>query len=281
MDEAAHGNTDSRPGVKSADRALSILELLIQINHPLTFAEIGTALGYPRSSLFGLLSTLQSRGWIDLDERTRTYRLGIRTFEAGNAYQRSLSLLPIALPHMERIRDALDETVQISVLKGRYNIYLGKVEGGQRLRLASDVGLRLEAHATALGKMIMADLSEPALDTLFDGVTLETFNPNTIRTLDALKAELALSRDRGYATDNEEYTQGLRCFALPIRDHTGRTIAAMSVSFPTVRLTEARGEQARTMLNTAVTQISAVLGYQAGASLAAASALSPDDLSSR
>lgn len=263
MNDTTSGTRDTQPGVKSADRALAILELLVQVNHPLSFADIGSALGYPRSSLFGLLGTLQSRGWIDQDDRTRTYRLGIRTFEAGNAYQRSLSLLSIALPHMERIRDALDETVQISMLEGRYNIYLGKVEGGKRLRLASDVGVRLEAHATALGKMILADLTDTEFSTLFAGVSLESFSPNTITSIPALKEELAISRERGYAIDNEEYTQGLRCFALPIRNHTDRTVAALSVSFPTVRLTEDRELAARAMLETAVTQISAVLGYQA------------------
>lgn len=262
MDEPAKSSTASRPGVKSADRALSILELLVHADQPLTFADIAAALGYPRSSLFGLLTTLLNRGWIDLDERARTYRLGIRAFEAGNAYERSISLLPIALPHMERIRGELDETVQISVLEGRFNIYLGKVEGGQRLRLASEVGRRLEAHATALGKMILADVPEADLNALFQGVTLETFTPNTIATLAALKEDLARSRERGYAVDDEEYTQGLRCYALPIRNHTGRTVAAMSVSFPTVRLTDDRGLAARALLETAVTQISAVLGYQ-------------------
>lgn len=252
----------SREGVKSAHRALSILELLVRSDRFLTFGEIESALDFPRSSLFGLLKTLRDRGWIELDEHLRTYRLGVRTFEAGNAYQRSINLLPIALPYMERIRDGLDETVQISLLEGRFNIYLGKVEGAQRLRLASEVGRRLEAHATALGKMLLSDLTEAELDALFNGVALETYTPSTIRTISSLKQELALIRDRGYAEDNEEYTTGVRCFAMAVRDHAGRTIAAISVSFPTVRFSDERGEEARQLLQEAVSGISATLGYE-------------------
>lgn len=95
----------ARAGVKSADRALSILELLVHADRPLGFGEILSTLGYPRSSLFSLLNTLLDRGWIAVDEPSRAYRLGIRTFEAGSAWERSIDLLPLALPHMERIRD--------------------------------------------------------------------------------------------------------------------------------------------------------------------------------
>ncbi|MBA2469349.1 MAG: IclR family transcriptional regulator [Chloroflexia bacterium] len=258
-DEASPGS------VKSAHRTLSILELLTRADSPLTFGEISSALGYPRSSLFGLLNTLQARRWIELDESARTYRLGVRTFEAGNAYGRSLSLLPIAMPHMRRVCHALDETVQIAVLDGRYNVYLGKVEGKSHLRLASEVGRRLEAHATALGKMLLAGLTDEEFARLFDGVELEVFTPNTCATLTALKDELDKTRTRGYAEDNEEYTTGVRCFAVPVPNHMGRTIAALSVSFPTVRFTDAKGEEARALLWKAADGTSATLGYRSNA----------------
>jgi DNA-binding IclR family transcriptional regulator len=253
----------ARAGVKSADRALAILELLIHADRPLGFGEILTTLGYPRSSLFSLLNTLHDRGWIAFDEPSRTYRLGIRTFEAGSAWERSIDLLPLALPHMERIRDALDETVQISVLEGRYNVYLGKVEGGQRLGLASEVGRRLEAHATALGKMLLADVPTNDLDDLFAGKQMETFTPNTLASMRKLHEELETIRARGHATDNEEYTLGVRCVATPIRNHLGGTIAALSVSFPTFRYSDDRSEQALALLYEAVDHISSVLGYRA------------------
>lgn len=249
-------------GVKSAQRTLSVLELLARSEVPLTFSEIGEHLDYPRSSLFGLLNTLLDRHWLERDAQTRRYRLGVRTFEAGNAYLRSIDLVQIARPRMERIRDELDETVQISVRDGRYNVYLGKVEGGQNLRLASEVGRRLEAHTTALGKVLLAGLGDDELARLALPEPLERFTARTITTGAALRTELRQIRERGYATDNEEHTMGVRCVAVPICNHTGNTIAALSVSIPTVRFTAERGQRALALLLEAVASISGELGYR-------------------
>ena len=251
-------------GVKSAQPALMVLELLTRSEKPLSFAEIGAELAYPRSSLFGLLRTLQDRNWIELDEQSRRYRLGIRTMEAGNAYLRSIDLVQLAHPQMVRVRDAIEETVQLSVLDGRFNIYLGKVEGKQALRLASEVGRRLEAHTTALGKAMLAGLSDEEFYRLFDGVALEGFTATTVVDLDQLRAELAVIRRRGYATDNEEHTLGVRCVALPVRNHTGQTVAALSVSFPSVRYSDERADLARALLDEAVAAVSHGLGYRPG-----------------
>lgn len=253
---------NGRDGVKSAQRALSILELLSRSERPLTFAEIGTALGYPRSSLFGLLKTLHDRHWLELAGDQHAYRLGVRTLEAGNAYLRSIDLVQLARPRMEHVCHMLDETVQLAVLEGRYNVYLGKVDGTQHLRLASAVGRRLEAHATALGKMLLAGLTNDELDRLLTGVELERFTPQTITSLPALKNEITRTRDHGYAVDNEEHTRGVRCVAVPIRNHAGRTVAAISVSFPTVRFTEEKDHQARQLLLDASLNISRELGYR-------------------
>lgn len=117
-------------GVKSAERALAILELLTRHERPLTFTEIARTLRYPRSSLHGLLRTLVDRGWAEFDPARRSYTLGIRTLEAGNAYNRSLGLVDRALPLMEHIRDTLDETVHLAAARMR--------EGLRRVTAAID-----------------------------------------------------------------------------------------------------------------------------------------------
>ncbi len=249
-------------GVKSAQRALSILEVLTSREQPLTFSELALTLDYPRSSLHGLLRTLVERSWLELDPATRKYRLGIRTWEAGNAYMRSVALAERARPFMEQVRDRVDETVQLAVLDGRYNVYVAKVDGRQRLVLDSEVGRRLEAHATALGKMLLASLSESELGRRFAGYQPEQFTPGTVADLAALKAELAATRGRGYALDDEEYTLGVRCVAVPVRDHTGQPVAAMSVSFTSVRFSEERRQQALGWLRDATAGLSTALGYR-------------------
>lgn len=247
--------------VKSAERALAILELLTVAEAPLSFTDISDHLAYPQSSLHGLLRTLSMRGWVDLSPKDRTYTLGIRTLEAGNVYSRSLGLVDRALPHMERIRDELDETCQLAVLDGIQNVYVAKVDGRQTLTLASEVGRRLPAYATGVGKVLLAGLSEAELERRLRGVELKAITPNTITDQKQLLAQLESIRRRGFSVDNEEHTRGIRCVAVPVRDHTGSTVAAMSVSVPAIRFTTKRRERSLALLTDATASISAALGY--------------------
>jgi DNA-binding IclR family transcriptional regulator len=248
--------------VKSARRALMILELLTRNESAMTFAEIGEALGYPKSSLYGLLRTLAETGWAHFDRASRRYSLGIRTLEAGNVYTRALGLVDRARPLMERIRDEIDETVQMAVLDGRHNVYVAKVDGRQALTLASEVGRRLPAHATGLGKMLLAGLSPKELDERLGTDVLERFTAHTVTDRAELRRLLAETRRIGYASDEEEYTLGVRCVAVPVLDYTGRTVAAMSVSAPTIRFDEERRAHALTLLSDAARKLSAALGHQ-------------------
>lgn len=251
----------STPAVKSAKRTLDILALMTSRESRMTFTDISVALDLPRSSLHGLLATLTESGWLTYDAPTRSYGLGIRTLEAGNAYLRTQNLPSRARPFMERIRDALDETVQLSVLDGRYNVYVEKVDGKQALVLASEVGRRLPAHATGVGKVLLAGLDQAALERLLGDVTLERFTSHTLTDTDALYRRLRTIRDAGYGTDEEEYTIGVRCVAVPIRDLRGEVIAAMSVSVPVIRFDQQVSARALELLSEASSMLSAALGY--------------------
>jgi DNA-binding IclR family transcriptional regulator len=220
------------------------------------------ALDLPRSSLHGLLTTLVESGWVAYDAGSRTYRLGIRTLEAGNAYLRTDDLPSRARPFMERIRDALDETVQLSVLDGRFNVYVAKFDGQQALVLASEVGRRLPAHATGVGKVLLASLDRATLDHLLSNVKLERFTKNTPTDKATLYRRLQTIREVGYGTDEEEYTIGVRCVAVPIRDQRGQVIAAMSVSVPVIRFDEDISARALALLMTGASELSAALGYR-------------------
>jgi DNA-binding IclR family transcriptional regulator len=248
--------------VKSAQRGLQILDLLTVSEKPLTFTEIGEALTFPRSSLHNLLRTLVQSGWAELDPVSRRYTLGIRAWQAGNAYLRAVNLADRARPFMEQVRDALDETIQLAVRDGRYNVYVAKADGSQMLMLASAIGRRLEAHATGVGKVLLADLADDELRELLQGEPLERFTENTITDLDELAKELAGIRAQGYGLDNEEYTRGVRCVAVPVRDHTGAVVAGMSVSVPTIRFDSERVALACDLLTTASTALSAALGWE-------------------
>lgn len=253
-------------GVKSAVRALAILDLLAQRGAPMRFPEIAQQLGYPQSSLHGLIRTLHSAQWLAFDEGTRQYTLGIRAWEAGNAYMRAVSLADRSTPFIDEVRDRLNETVQLAVLdEGRHNVYLAKAEGDQRLVLESRVGVRLPAHATGVGKVLLASLDDDEVRRRIGDAELEIYTPTTLGSIEVLLTRLHEIRERGYGTDDQEYTQGVRCVAVPVRDYTGATVAAMSVSVPVVRFTEDLRDRSLDALKEAAVNLSAALGYRPSA----------------
>ena len=222
--------------VKSAGRVLDLIEVLSAEPDGLTYTQLLRTLHWPKSSLHELLIILTERGYIEFDPAERTYALGIRVWESGQAYLRHRNLTQEARPIMDGIVRTINETVQLAVLDGLENVYLAKVDCSHPFRLQSDVGKRLYAHATGLGKALLAHLPAEELAARLQGRTLPSFTPNTIADEGALLRELAAIRERGFAIDNQEYTLGLRCVAVPIADHVGRVIAAMSVSVPIMRI---------------------------------------------
>ncbi|GGM65940.1 IclR family transcriptional regulator [Micromonospora sonchi] len=226
---------DGAGSIKSAERVLRILDLLAGQPDGLAAPEIRSALGLPKSSLHGLLRVLCDRGYVFIDARVRRYRIGIRAWEVGQAYSRIRNVAVLVGPVMRELRDQLNETVQLAVLDGLDNLYLAKVDSEQPLRLVSGVGLRLPAHTTALGKVLLADLPTEELRRRLAGVTLARFNSRTIGDTPRLLRVLAEVRQAGYAEDDGEYTVGLFCVAVPVRDPAGTVVAALSCSMPSAR----------------------------------------------
>jgi len=249
--------------VKSAFRALEVLELLTREGRALSFAECHRALAYPKASLHGLLRTMAGARWIELDSASRKYGLGVRVWEAGVAHAKMFRLEALARPIMEQVRDATTETVQLAVLDGGEALYIGKVDGEHILKLDSSVGQRLTAHATGVGKVLLASLSEEELEAWLKISTLQRFTPNTITDRRKLRSELELVRRRGCAIDREERTLGATCVAVAIRNHLGKCVAAMSVSAPAVRFGSGQRKAALACLQDAASRLSAALGHPA------------------
>jgi DNA-binding IclR family transcriptional regulator len=224
-----------RPPVKSALRVLNILEVLADCPEGVGFSELGRRLNLPKSSLSGLLTTLTDHGYVRFDAGQRIYTLGIRVWEHGQAYARHRDLLHEAQRVMEGIVATINETVQLATLDGIENVYLAKVDCSHPLRLQSEVGRRLPAHATGLGKVLLAELPSEILQARLDGRTLSAVTPRTLTERATLLAELETIREQGFAVDDQEYTWGLRCVAVPIRERGAGATTALSVSVPVMR----------------------------------------------
>jgi DNA-binding IclR family transcriptional regulator len=226
---------DRQPRVKSAERVLDIVEALARDPRGLTFTDLLRVLQLPKSSLHELLRVLTERGYVEYDPASHLYMLGIRVWESGQAYLRHHDLVREALPVMESIVGRINETVQLAILDGFENVYLAKVDSSHPLRLQSEVGRRLHAHATGLGKVLLAHLSHDELIRRLDGTSLPRFTSHTLTDQVQLLEELGRIGERGFALDAQEYTAGLCCVAVPIYHSSSRVIAAMSVSIPVTR----------------------------------------------
>lgn len=221
--------------VKSAERVVHVLELLAARPQGLGFGDICAALSLPKSSAHGLLSTLVAANFLRFDSSKRCYHVGVRVFEVGQTFVQGLDVAREAVPRLEALREDVNETAQLAILEGVENVYVAKVEAIHHLKLASDVGLRLPAHATALGKVLLSGLSDQEVKKRYKGRKLERFTDQTIQTVEELLIQIKQIRDVGFSLDEGEHTPGVYCTAVPVHDHRREVIAAMSVSVPMVR----------------------------------------------
>ena len=226
---------DQNP-VKSTDRTLSVLEALAAEKEPIGLAELVRLLGIPKSSLHSIIRTMIWRGWVNSDPLTGGLSLGPRVLILRSAHIESDSLVKVVAPTLDALAGALGETVHLGSLDGADVVYLDKRESIHPLRLYSAVGKSLPAHATALGKAILSQLAESAVQKLIKE-PLQKLTENTISNWEDLRVELERTRTQGYAIDNEENAAGITCFAVPLRSK-GQVTNALSVSIPTSRLTD-------------------------------------------
>ena len=221
--------------VKSAERVLDILEEAIVAERGFTFMELTRTRNIPKSSLHALLEVLVRRQYLEMDAETRRYTLGIRALESGQAYLRNHGVIEVSRQEMEILVAEVNETAQLSRLSGCENVYLARVDSSHALRLASETGRRLHAHSTGLGKALLAQLPPDEVRARFGDGSLPVYTPTTLPTVEALLVELERTRTRGFALDNQEYSPGVFCLAVPIFGAGERAELSLSVSVPVTR----------------------------------------------
>jgi len=216
--------------VKSANRALDIFELLAGELHGLTVSEIGDKLGLARSSTHGLVRTLHSRGYL-MEDGARRYHLGARLIQLGLNVADRLELRTGARGPLERLVAATHDTALLVVPEAGELLYVDKVLSDARdVRTDPRVASRRPLHCSSLGKALLAALDDESVLSVVDAVGLVRVTEYSIADRDELLADLARTRRQGYAVDRQEALLGVWCVGAPIRDHTGRSIAAISLS---------------------------------------------------
>jgi DNA-binding IclR family transcriptional regulator len=251
--------------VNAVLRAFQVLDALMVAGHPMSVSELSTLLRIPRNTTYDLVGTLAEVGVVAPQDNGQIW-LGFYAFELGAAYGNSVDLIRQARDIAAALSQQTNETCQLAVLDGREVVYLAKEESRQAVRLVSEVGAHLPAHATAVGKVQLAYLPEQDLSALYEGVTLEQLTPKTVTDLGELQGQLKEIRERGYALDNQEGTPDACCVAAPILNGQGLAVAGLSISAPVSRWSDAVAEHRSVLLRQATMQLSRRLGYAAAGS---------------
>ena len=226
--------------------------------------QLSKQLNLPKSTIHQILSVFKSTRFVEQNPEDRKYRLGLRIFELGNVVQSQLQLRKIAHPYLYELSRKTNETTYLVVLEGGRIVYVDCVESTARLRAHPVFGIKVPLHCTSLGKAIMAFLPEEKIDQVIQEEGLERFTENTITNPEVLKRELKEVRKRGYAIDNMEHEEGIRCVGAPIRNHRGEAFSAISVSGPSQRFSLSRIEVMAKLVIEAAKEISKKMGYREG-----------------
>ncbi len=245
----------------SLARALTILGLFGPETPSLSASDIARSLRVRPGSLYPALSTLERFGYLERRPDKR-FRLGLKLLERGHTILVHMDLYERAKPALKELAQALAANTHLAVLYQGQVLYLGREEAAPSAVFPSIVGRLVPAYCTALGKVLLAHLNPGERRHLLAGRPLERRTPRTITSLRRLEVELAGVLARGYAVDDEELHEGVRCVAAPVRDHAGKVVAAISVSMLKARVTESRLEKiAQEVVRTAAI-ISGAMGYR-------------------
>ena len=223
-------NTAEMSPVKSAERTVRILETLAASPARLTLSQLQERTGYPRSSLHALVRTLRDLKWVETDDAGSAFGVGPHALLAGTAYLDRDPALMFAYEALEDLRAELGYTIHYARRDENHVLYLASRESRDTVHVVSRVGRRLPAHLTALGQALLADLTTDEVEALLPA-TLERYTPHTIVDRATLLGELDAVRQRGWAFEREQGTEGVACLAATVGYRIPAT-DAISCSMP-------------------------------------------------
>ncbi|MDX5593598.1 IclR family transcriptional regulator [Pseudovibrio sp. SPO723] len=224
---------------QSIDRAVSILSFIAENGNSARLMDMCDALDLKKSTLHGILATMQIHGLITQDTDTSRYSLGIKLFELGKIYEENFSLRQVIRPTLERLSAEFKESVHVGILTEDSVLYMDRIDSPYSIRVAAKAGHKAPLYCTAMGKGILAYSSEQRQEDYLAKGPFPRLTENTLCTADELRAELRAIRQRQWSIDNEEVEMGLICIASPVVNGDSKVIAAIGISGPKHRTDEA------------------------------------------
>ena len=250
-----------RGTVQSVERSLDILEALSAAEDGIGILDLSSRVSLHASTVHRLLGTLVTRGYVRQNPQTSRYSLGPRTLQLAHAFQDHSDLCAEAHPFLQSLMEQSGETANLVVLDRAQAVYVDQVASPRLVRMFTVIGRHVPLHSTACGKVLLAHLDPTERSRVIRENGLSAQTHYTITTAKELDRELADICRRGFAVDDQEQDEGVRCVASPVCDHTGRVVAAISISGPTTRVTKERLPELGKLVIAIAAQLSAALGY--------------------
>lgn len=218
--------------VPGLERGLRLLCEFSRHERNLSAPELAKRLDVPRSTVFRLLTTLERMGFVERGEGGRDYKLGMAVLRLGFEYLASLELTEIGRPLLERLREDIQYSTCLVVRDQRSIVYVAKSTMPAPFVSSVNVGTRLPAHATVLGRVLLQDMTLPQLRELYPEEHLKVYSDSTPKTVLDLFNLVQADRERGYVQEEGFFERGICTVAAPVRDHSGKVVAALGVTIP-------------------------------------------------
>nr|WP_245349943.1 IclR family transcriptional regulator [Cytobacillus eiseniae] len=248
--------------VKSVGRALDIISIISSKSGGLGVTDISKQMDINKSSVYRILSTLVQYGYVEQDTETERYKLGYMFLEISSRLLESIDLRTEARPFLLELEKETNEVIHLVVYDQGEVVYIEKLDGNEALRMHSKVGKRAPMHCTSVGKAILSHLPMTNVEEILERKGLPVHTEHTITDKTNFLNELTKIKEKGFALDLQENENGITCIAVPIFDHLGRVAAAVSISGPTMRMTESRLVVLQPRMLEIGHQISSRLGYK-------------------
>jgi DNA-binding IclR family transcriptional regulator len=248
--------------IELLDVALDVIEGLSGVGgEPLRASELSRKLDLNRTRVFRILKTLERRGYVQADHPNQGYRLGLKLLWLGEQVRQQLDLYRVAKPVLRELARDTGDTAVLVVLHGHSAVCVDRFQGENILQAEDPIGQPLPLHIGASPKILLAHLPQEQRERIIEGMELNPFTPNTITDRQELCRRLDEIRAQGYAVDEEDFELGVYATGAPVRDHSGRVVAGVTVTTPTIRYNPQRGQDLIALVVAAAKRLSAQLGW--------------------
>ncbi|MFP7171645.1 IclR family transcriptional regulator [Terribacillus sp. 7520-G] len=248
--------------VQSLERALTILNTLSDHPDGLPIAKLTKLVDLSKSTTHRLLATLVDMNYVAKDPESDNYKVGLQTLYVARSVLNNNNIVNIAKPYLKQLCADVNETVHLCIEDKGEIVYIDKLESNQTIRMYSRIGNRAPMYCTAVGKILLSGMPESRLAEIADSIAFIPRTPRTIASKEELYTEVDRVRQQGYALDDIENEEGIRCIAAPIYSHEHRIVASFSISGPSNRVTTDRvNAELIQKVRACSEEISRALGY--------------------